>query len=380
MPSTRPSVAEGAAFVSNDQRIVMLCTAARGGMRAVVEGYERDGLFERCNVTWLITHDEGSVWRRARLAMQAWLAFLALLLRGRVALVHSHMAMRGSFWRKSLFNATARLFSVPVVAHLHGSEFRQFYASLSPRGKRRVESEFVSCARVLVLSEAWRAFIVSIAPNARVETLPNYVVVPPVDTTGSSLGRTGTVEGLFLGVIGERKGVFDLLPAMAAAGPKAPSLHLMVCGNGDVARAQVEAERLRISDRVSLPGWVTGDRKVSMLTRANFYVLPSHNEGLPMSLLEAMAQGLPVIATRVGGIPELVRDGIDGILIDAGDRDALASALIRMGNDDAWRAEAGVAARERVKSSFSREAVLPRLEAIYASLRSRGARRPPRHP
>lgn len=334
-------------------------------MRAVVEGYEADGVFVRHGVRWIVTHDEGSLMRRLALAAKAWLVLLSLLLRRRVAMVHSHMAMRGSFWRKSVLNATARRFGVPVLAHLHGSEFKDFFASLPPARQRRIVLEFESCAAVLVLSESWAEWVRSVAPGATVTVLPNYVRVP--DQVPDTSGTSERVVGLFLGVVGQRKGVFDLLPALAVALRSAPSLHLRLGGNGEIDRAQALARELGIADRVEFLGWVSGAAKEAELRRAHFYVLPSHNEGLPMSLLEAMASGLPVIATRVGGIPELVRDGRDGLLVDAGDTPALSGALVRMAEEAAWRSAAGTAGRERVVASYSAEAVLPRLDAAYAA-------------
>lgn len=344
-------------------------------MRAVVEGYRNDGVFDRHQVRWLVTHDEGGILRRLLLALLAWMALLGLLLQRRVRLVHSHMAMRGSFWRKSLFNATARAFGVPVLAHLHGSEFRQFHAALSPRLQQRVAREFEACAEVLVLSPEWADFVQGIAPRARVRVLPNYVCMPAV-VARTAASATGEVVGLFLGVVGQRKGVFDLLPALAQALRLAPGLRLRIGGNGDVDAARARVRELGLDSQVEFLGWVSGDTKAQALAVAQFYVLPSHNEGLPMSLLEAMAHGLPVISTRVGGIPGLVRDGTDGLLVDAGDVPALARALVRMATDAHWRGSAGQAARSRVQQGFSDEVVLPLLDLAYADA---SARRGPAH-
>lgn len=345
--------------------VVMLCTAGRGGMRSVVEGYRTDGFLHRHQVRWLITHDEGGLAKRLALALRAWLALLGLLLRRRVRLVHSHMAMRGSFWRKSLFNGTARAFGVPVLAHLHGSEFREFHAALPSRLQRLVTREFEACTEVLVLSQEWADFVLGIAPSARVKVLPNYVRMPAA-VASTAASATGEVVGLFLGVIGQRKGVFDLLPALAQALPVAPGLRLRIGGNGDVDAARARARELGVEEQVEFLGWVSGDNKAKALAEAQFYVLPSHNEGLPMSLLEAMAYGLPVISTRVGGIPGLVRDGTEGLLVNAGDVSALSDAMVRMASDASWRQMAGHAARAHVQQDFSDAVVLPELEATYA--------------
>lgn len=352
--------------------VVVLCTAARGGMRSVVEGYREAGLFERYRVRWLATHEEGPLARRLGVAARAYLALWRMLLSGGVAAVHSHMAMRGSFWRKSVFNATARAFGVPVVAHLHGSEFKDFHAGLPRWGRALVAREFERCRVVIVLSEGWADFVRSIAPHARVMVLPNHVALP--DRGADTAGDGDEVRLLFLGAVGERKGMYELLPAFSEALHRQPTLRLIIGGHGELDRARALARALGIAERVSFLGWIDGAAKAEALRQAHFYVLPSHNEGLPMSLLEAMAHGLPVISTRVGGIPELVRDGVDGLLVDAGDVHALAGAIIALAVDPARRRTLGASAYDRVAATYSEAAVLPRLQMLYDGLIGPGDR------
>lgn len=346
--------------------VVMLCTAGLGGMRAVVEGYKADGLFDRYPIRWLKTNCDESLWQRLKLWVRAYLSLCMLLLRGRVAALHSHMAMRGSFWRKSAFNRTARLFGVPVLAHLHGSEFREFFAA-QPRWRQRlITAEFERCQRVLVLSESWALYVRSIAPSARVTVLRNYVRVP--ELPAQALRGHAPVQLLFLGEIGTRKGIYDLLPALRLARMTAPEVQLRIGGSGEVDKAKAAAQTHAVHQHVEFLGWVSGADKFGALRSADIYVLPSHNEGMPISILEAMAQGLPIIATRVGGIPELVRDGIDGMLVNAGDVEALAQVIAGLALDPARRARMGESARNHVLRHFSDAAVLPELYGYYDEL------------
>lgn len=346
--------------------VVMLCTAGRGGMRAVVEGYRADGLFDRYPIRWIETNRDGSVWQRLRVWVPAYLTLCMMLLRGQVSALHSHMAMRGSFWRKSAFNVTARAFGVPVMAHLHGSEFKTFYATQPAWRQRLISAEFARCRRVLVLSASWAEFVRSIAPAARVTVLPNYVRVPGL--ASETRPSEGAVTALFLGEVGTRKGIYDLIPALSRALTTAPHLHLQVGGSGEIDKARAAAQDHQVDSHVDFAGWVAGEKKIGALRAAHIYVLPSHNEGLPISILEAMSYGLPIIATRVGGIPELVREGTDGLLVDAGDVDALAAALSTLAQSPAQRHTMGRAARDHVSRHFSDVAVLPLLYAHYDEL------------
>ncbi len=349
----------------------MICTAARGGMRAVVDGYRADGLFDQWNVELLETHAEGSVGVRVKMASLAIFRFIGLLMRRQVTLVHCHAAMRGSFWRKSIFSILASFGGVPVAFHLHGSEMKVFVNS-QPKPLRWIISWILTRQSiVIVLSESWCKYVLSIAPQARIQVLHNYVALP--DIGDKVYGVNGKVNLLFLGLVGDRKGVFDLLPALKVALDQLPNLHLVIGGNGEVERARQEARRLGIERNVTFAGWVGGQEKLKLLSEADIFVLPSHNEGLPVSLIEAMSWSVPVVSTRVGGIPELVRDGEDGLLFQAGDRTALAAAILKLAGNRAARNSIGLSARERIEKHFSKDVVFPQLEGIYARLMSVGS-------
>ena len=131
---------------------------------------------------------------------------------------------------------------------------------------------------------------------------------------------------------------------------------------------RVRAEELGIADHVELLGWVRGEDKERLLATAVLYVLPSYNEGLPVSVLEAMAAGLPILTTPVGGIPEAVTDGVEGFLVEPGDVRTLADRLERLLADADLARRMGVAARHKVEAAFSANAVVPQLEAMYAAM------------
>ncbi len=349
--------------------LVMLCTGARGGMRSVVESYRRDGVFEKYDVKLLETHREGSMGTRLAVAAAALLRFLCLLLSGRVAGVHAHLAMRGSFWRKTMFSVVARTFGVPVISHLHGSELKAFHASLGRLGRWLFRYQLESSRAVIVLSESWARFIAERAPRANVVVIPNYVRIPAFEEL-AGLHRDDEFVFLFLGLIGERKGVFDLLPAFRRASQEAMrrgvQLRLLIGGNGEVERARQRITQLGIDGRVELLGWVDAEQRAELLRRTDAFVLPSHNEGLPMAILEAMAASLPVVSTRVGGIPELVRHGTDGLLVNAGDSVALGHSLLALATDRVAAMEMGRQARRRVASEYSDGVVLQAIDRLYA--------------
>jgi glycosyltransferase involved in cell wall biosynthesis len=350
------------------QKVIMICTASKGGMRSVVDRYIADGVFSRWNVMLLNSHVEAGFASRLAAAIKAFLCLIGLLLTRRVGLVHCHVAMKRSFWRKSLFALVSRLAGVPVVFHLHGSETKVFIEEQPLLLKRLICWILAKQSVVVALSKGWSYYLKSISPKANVEIIPNYIDLPELSSNATNGSNPNVIEVLFLGAVGARKGVYDLLPAFGDASAQVPSLRLLIGGNGEVERARALAAKLNIENRVVFAGWVSGEAKEDLLRRARIYVLPSYNEGLPVSLLEAMSWRIPVISTRVGAIPELVREGIDGLLIDPGDQVALSSAITELARSSELRQKMGAEGRFQVERNFSKPAVLPILENIYRSL------------
>ncbi|HVL76715.1 MAG TPA: glycosyltransferase family 4 protein, partial [Noviherbaspirillum sp.] len=167
---------------------------------------------------------------------------------------------------------------------------------------------------------------------------------------------------------GDRKGTYDLLRAVARVVKTHPDLKLVLAGDGEIERVRREVVRLGLTSHVEVLDWVSGRRKEALLERAAIYVLPSYCEGLPMSVLEAMAAGLPVVTTPVGGVPEAITDGLEGRLVVPGDVDALCEALDALLSQLELRRQMGQAARAKIETTFSATCVLPQLEQLYRQL------------
>ncbi|MYN47385.1 glycosyltransferase [Pseudoduganella sp. FT93W] len=335
--------------------------ASRGGIAAVLQAYRRGGLWSRWPVLHLATHTDGSAAAKLGQAWRSWVRLLWLLLTGRVALVHLHLASRASFWRKLMFFLPARLARVPVLVHLHGGGFQNFYARGGGLTRGVIRLVFRQAACVLVLSSGWAHWLASVAPRAQVIVLPNPVSVPSV------VHREKLSERLiFLGHLSKAKGCYDLLAALAMLAPRYPQLSLVMAGEGERAALMAHAASLGLAQRVLFPGYVDRDERDRLLADAAALVLPSYAEGVPMCLLEAMAAAVPVVASKVGGIPDLVSAGVEGLLVPPGDVTALAAALATL-LDDVGRARAmGLAGRSTVIACYSDGRVLAQLEQLYA--------------
>jgi glycosyltransferase involved in cell wall biosynthesis len=347
-------------------RILMLGTApeGRGGVAALVAVLREAGLFEREQVRYVSTHREGGFLDKLHAAARGFRQAAAACLWDRPAIVHAHAASRASFARKSLLLWLARCAGCRTIFHLHGGGFRQFATVRSGALMRRwIRHTLERSSLVIALTEGWAAFLRGYAPRARVTVVPNAVALPPESGERTEPGRI-----LFLGRVEAAKGVEALLDAVALLAPRFPALHLVLAGSGELDAWRRAAAGRGIGERVELTGWLDAAARSAQLDRAAVFCLPSHAEGLPMALLEAMAAGKAVVASGVGGIPEAVRDGENGLLVPPRDAPALAAALARVLEDAGLQQRLGARARATVERHYSTEAVCGQLAAIYNDL------------
>ncbi|QHQ34075.1 glycosyltransferase family 4 protein [Algicella marina] len=172
----------------------------------------------------------------------------------------------------------------------------------------------------------------------------------------------GPVRALFIGRLAAVKGVPVLLEALRDV----PELELVLIGDGPERRA-LEAEARELGGRVKFLGYQSQDAVAEALAEADMLVLPSFAEGVPVVLMEAMAAGLPVVTSRVAGIPELVEDKVSGLLVPPGDTAALAEALTTLVEDAGLRREMGEAGRAKVEAEFNLAHEVPWLGRLLAA-------------
>ncbi|WP_170317853.1 glycosyltransferase family 4 protein [Paroceanicella profunda] len=292
---------------------------------------------------------------------------LALRLAGRVDLVHVNLSGGGSIARKRVVCGLARALGLPCVIHLHGSRFRQDWAAAPPRRAAAITRMFESAAAVLVLGRAWEAHLRARAPRARLHILPNATPAPARRAPPAA----PPVQLLFLGRLGARKGVWDLIDALARL-PPGPDWRAVLAGDGAVAEARARARGADLGARVSLPGWVGPREVAALLAQSHVLVLPSHDENLPMSVIEAMAAGRAVLATPVGAVEDIVRHDETGLLVPPACPEALAAALARLIADPALRDRLGTAARAFHAAHLDIDRHLARLARLW----HQAARRP----
>ena len=246
------------------------------------------------------------------------------------------------------------------------------------RGAQRLLAELVVRAadRIIVNAELLRP---SGRAGQRTDVIASGVdtdVFRPTDSDAEAKVRLGlAADRPVIGTVGRlepRKGTATLVAAVAAL--RAEGRHdatLVVVGDGPLrAELAAGAERLGIRSHVRL----LGDRAdvSAVLAALDVFVLPSRTEGMSNALLEAMAMARPVVATAVGGTPEVIADGESGLLVAADDPTAMAAAIGRLLDAPVLAARIGAAARQTVEARYGARSMVRRLEAVYAAVASSG--------
>ena len=293
----------------------------------------------------------------------------------RADLLHTHVHLAAGV----LGRLAGRLARVPVVAHMHiENHFRHQRAAAAV--SRTLDNRTARwCARILAVSDdTRRAFERQGYPARLLETVYNGIDLPAQRNGGALRAELGIPEQAPLaGEIArlcDVKGQRELIRAAA----QVPELRVVLVGEdleaGGAFRAGLEreAEKLGVGDRVHFTGYRADAQ--ALLDELDVFVLPSWIEGLPLTVLEAMARGKPVVATPVGGTPELVVDGETGVLVPPRDAEALADALRSLAADPERARALGAAGRARVAEHFSAQAMTRRVLAVYDEIVSRRGR------
>jgi glycosyltransferase involved in cell wall biosynthesis len=346
-------------------RVLHIGPDVRGGMRAVTRALFASPLAERYRLQTLATHTgTGAAERLAVYCLALWrLTWWSL--RGRGRIVHVHATVRGSMLRKSFVVLLAKALRRRVVLHLHSGpgDLVAEQAKLGPLRLALFRAMFRRADVVLAVSAASAEALDRLYGVAGTIVVPNPAPVAPEAPLDAGEPPLALYLGGFANPV---KGGEQMLAALAR--PELAELDAVLAGPGELP-AQGR-ELLAARPRLRWRGWLEDEEREAALREAAIFVLPSTSEGLPMALLEAMAWGRAIVATAVGGVPDTIADGEEGLLVPPSDPAALAAALARLAGDAGLRARLGAAARERARR-LNAEEVTDRLDAIYRELLSR---------
>lgn len=278
-----------------------------------------------------------------------------------IKIVHIHGSSYNSFYRKRIFIDLSKLFKKIIIYHIHGAEFKVF----ATQHHDAVAKTLAKCDAVVTLSEYWRAYFTNNFTIKHVYVIHN--IIPNPSVCSGKIEDKAKLYLLFLGKLGNRKGIYDLLRAVQKhKNTFREKIRLYIGGNGETNKVESIIKNNGLGDMAFYCGWVDGIKKIDLLNKADVYVLPSYHEGLPISILEAMSYGIPIISTPVGGIPEIVNED-NGFLVQPGDVDALADKIMFFVRNPGSVQEMGKKSQEKVKPHLP-DAVAESLTALYEQL------------
>ena len=272
-----------------------------------------------------------------------------------------------AFLRDALLIAAARSAGARVVTHLHGGYFGEFYSAAPGPLRWMIRLTHRWVHRCWVLGEGLRPLFDGLLLPMHVRVVANGVPAAESEEARGMRSADAPCTVLFMGQVCEAKGVGDLLDALTLVEQEGQPVRCLIAGAYLTALDRKVLEpRIRDMEargRVVTLGLVQGEGKARALAEADVFALPSKYplEGQPLAILEAMAEGLPVVATPRAAIPDMVVDGVTGFLIPEGDAHALASTLGRLAADTDLRIRLGQAGRERYLSRFTRERCVARV-------------------
>lgn len=277
-------------------------------------------------------------------------------------ILHIHGASGKSFIRKSIIISWGKILGYKIIFHNHGAETREYYAK---RGINVIRKTLDKCDHIVVLSSVWKDYYEQTFGYKNVSIVNN--IVAHADTSIQA-ERHSNIRLLFLGHIGHRKGIFDLLDVISDNKDFFDNkIELIIGGNGEIEKLKSVIEQHKLQNMVKYIGWISGRSKFELLANCDILILPSYNEGLPISILEAMAYSKAVIATTIGGIPSIVKNGENGYITTPGDKSAIFDAIkhyMDFPQDIALHGENGL----KKVSPFYPESVTKQLYDLYVSI------------
>lgn len=337
----------------------------KGGIASVVNGYRGSELEKQYEITYVESYTDGGKFKKLIKALKGYGTFARTLRKNRPDIVHIHSSFGPSFYRKIPFMLMAKRKNIPIVNHIHGADFEAFYDRAKDRKKKLVRKIYMLCDQTIVLSDEWKEKIGRIIPDERINVVENYSIIP--ENIDFNAKRKGTV--LFMGELGTRKGCFDIPDIIAEVKDQYDDVRITMAGAGQVRELEDCFEKRGLKDVVSFPGWVRGNDKDKLLRENSILLFPSYNEGMPMTVLEAMAYGMYVVTTNVGGIPKLISQGNTGYIENPGDIDAMVDDILKLlisGDGTSPAADMGKRAREFVIANYSLERHIEKLSAVYS--------------
>ena len=342
-------------------RVLVIATSrkTRGGITAVVKAYEQADLWKRYHCKWIETHIDKCGFYKILYFIRGLFKFIFTAFS--FDLIHIHMSEPSSAIRKVIFMWFSNLMHKKTIVHFHSyssettiySKYKWIYRYL-----------FVKTDCVLVLSEYWKKEINdAFELGDKVRIIYNPCVEPHFEKYYKKQKQI-----LYAGTVNVRKGYCVLIKSFAKIAAKYSDWQIVFAGNGEVEQGKALAKELRIDDQVIFLGWVNGAAKDKTFQEASIFCLPSYAEGFPMSVLDALAYGLPMVTTPVGGLPDVLVHEKNSMVFEPGNINTLAEHLETLILNESLSKKLSKASLELSNEQFNIKTITQQLSVLYDDL------------
>lgn len=338
------------------KRVLMVgmhLTKTRGGISTLTKEILNSSLIDDFKFDYVASQAEDlGKFAKAVLAFKSVLGFVGKCFWRSPEMVYVHVGSNASLYRESFFVLLAKVFGHKTIAHFHAGDFDFYYARQNALGKFFIRRAIGLGDRLIAVSEdSARRLRALVGAKKNVICIPNGIRTSEFDFS-TSRENDETVRLLFVGAVGKLKGERDLIEALKILKKRGEfDLKISMLGYGAENLRSVFEEN-GLGDWIEFLGAVALEKRVEFYRNADVFVLPTYGEAMSMSIIEAMAAGLPVVSTDVGGNPELVENGVNGWLVNAGDRKNLAEKIAFFVENAAARKAFGEKAKQKAQAKF----------------------------
>lgn len=339
----------------------------KGGITTVIRNYGKSSFWAEFGCVHFSSTRDGSQAEKLVYVIHRCVVFLWVILTEGPTAISLHTSHGSSFYRKMFYLVVSRILRIPVVLHIHPAGFMDFYRRGSRLRQWLVRLAARLSNRVVFLSALQMEAFAEIFPKDKLIVVGNPVDVSAFSSWHSDWCRE-PCQVLYLGWIIREKGVYDLVDAIPEVARQYPRASFVFGGTKEIERLDRLIAQRGLGAHAKVAGWVEGEERLRLLHTSRMLILPSYSEGVPNVLLEAMAAGVPVIVTPVGGVPSIVQDGMTGIYVQPGDIGAIAEAICRLLGDSEECQRLADNAHREVARRFDIEVIAGQLRQIYGDL------------
>jgi glycosyltransferase involved in cell wall biosynthesis len=327
----------------------------KGGISTVLNTYKE--IFERFNFIRSTTTLASNKLKNIFILYKAISLYIRYCFSSVIKIIHIHTASNIDFFRNSIFVIIGKIFKKKVILHIHGGMFKKF----SEKHHKYVAKIIKKCDYIITPSN-YLANIVKMLHN-NVIVLPNMIDQPLFEKEKTN--DDNKLRIVFLGTLNDNKGIFDILSVFGEKNDYLKNkVELHIGGRGNVQRLENMINQMELSDFVVYHGWLNTLEKHKLLSQADILIQPSSFESFGISIIEGMSYGLPVIATNVGGIPELVQNNINGFLITPNSKKQIFDSIRYFIENPQVIKKMGKVSAEKAEQFF-RKNVIQKLVAFY---------------